>query len=443
MLPETILPRSPSSQRLSEFPMNKAFLAAILLTAIVSSMTANGSEWSRFRGPNGTGIGDGNSIPVEFTEDDYNFKTKLPGGSGCGSPVVWGDKVFVLSANPEDATRYMVCIHATSGDILWQKEFKSEVHHLHDRSSFASCTPAADEEHVYVAWSTPKETLFKAFKHDGTEAWSNDLGTWQSQHGFGTSPIIYKDLVILHNSQQANQLDEGEKPGESRMMAFDRRTGKEKWRKELVSVNVCYSVPFIHQAADGTDELVCSCTGNGIFSLDPMTGEQKWAVNDGLFSMRTVGSPVEAGGLIFGSTGSGRYSSNYIVAVKPGPDAELAYKIENGNNFKAPYVPCLIADGDLLFCLYDRGFASCVDAKTGEIYWTERTNAAFSGSPVRIGDRIYCVDEVGVVWVFAASPQYKLLAKSDLGEESRSTPAVANGQLYLRTYSHLISVGGK
>ncbi|HIF00038.1 MAG TPA: hypothetical protein EYQ63_24290, partial [Fuerstia sp.] len=139
----------------------------------------------------------------------------------------------------------------------------------------------------------------------------------------------------------------------------------------------------------------------------------------------------------------GRYSSNYIVAVKPGKDAELAYKIENGSNFKAPYVPCLIADGDLLFCLYDRGFASCIDAKTGEIHWTERTGAAISGSPVRIDDRIYCVDEVGVVWVFAASPEYKLLAKNDLGEESRSTPAVANGQLYLRTYSHLISVGGK
>ncbi|HIE97109.1 MAG TPA: serine/threonine protein kinase, partial [Fuerstia sp.] len=329
--------------------MHKAFLSVMLFTVIAPLTTASASEWSRFRGPNGTGIGSGDSIPVEFTEKDFNFKTKLPGGSGCGSPVVWGDRVFLLSANPEDATRYMVCIHATSGDILWQKEFKSEAHHLHTRSSFASCTPAADEERVYVAWSTPTETLFKAFNHDGTEAWSIDLGTWQSQHGFGTSPMIYKDLVILHNSQQANQLDEGETPGKSRMMAFDRRTGKEKWTTELVSINVCYSVPFIHQSADGTDELVCSSTGNGIFSLDPMTGKQNWAVNDGLFSMRTVGSPVEAGGLIFGSTGSGRYSSNYIVAVKPGKDAELAYKIENGNNFKAPYVPCLIAAGDLLF----------------------------------------------------------------------------------------------
>ncbi len=416
-----------------------------LTVALCQFPSSNAGEWTRFRGPNGTGVGSGDSIPVEFTEADFNFKAKLPGGSGCSSPVVWDDKVFVLSANADDATRYVCCFDANSGDEVWQKEFKSEPHHLHTRSSYASCTPAVDEERVYVAWSTPKETLFKAFNHDGSEAWTQDLGTWQSQHGFGASPIVYKDMVILHNSQQGEKLDEGQQPGKSFMMAFDRKTGEEKWRTELVSKNVCYSVPFIHQSEDGgTDELICCGTGNGIYSLDPMTGKQNWAVNDGLFKMRTVGSPIEAGGLIFGSNGSGAYSSNYIVAVQPGSSAKLAYKLANSGRFKAPYVPGLIADGDLVYCLYDRGYASCLNAKTGDVLWIERTNAAFSGSPVRIDDRIYCIDEEGVVWVIAASPNsYKLLAKNDLGEESRATPAVANGRMYLRTNSHLISVGGK
>ena len=180
-----------------------------------------------------------------------------------------------------------------------------------------------------------------------------------------------------------------------------------------------------------------------MFSLDPLTGKENWVVNDELFSMRTVASPVEAGGLIFSSTGSGSYSGNYIVAVKPGRNAKLMYKIANSSRFKAPYVPCLISHGNLLFCLYDRGFASCIDAATGDIKWTERTNAEFSGSPVRIDNRIYCVDEYGVVWVFAASAEYRLLAKNDLGGECRSTPAVAHGRLYVRTYSHLISICGK
>ena len=419
--------------------MNKYLLSSVLLFIAVDCLHA--SEWTRFRGPNGTGVGTSDTIPTEFTASDFNFKTPLPGGSGCSSPVIWGDKVFVMSADAKDATRYVVCIHAESGKQLWVKEFKSETHHLHTRSSYASCTPAVDTERVYVAWSTPKETLLRAFNHDGSEAWSKDLGPWQSQHGFGASPIVYKGLVILHNSQQADKLKPGQEPGDSFMMAFDCQSGEEKWRTELVSTNVCYSVPFIFEGENG-DELVCNSTGDGIFSLDPLTGKRNWAVNDGLFSMRTVGSPIAAGGLIFGSTGSGGYSNNYIVAVKPGGDAGLAYKVKNGSNFKAPYVPCLISDGDLVFCMYDKGFASCIEAATGEVHWIERTGAALSGSPIRVGDRIFCVDEDGTVWVFAASKQYKLLGKSSLGEDSWATPAVANGRLFVRTNSYLISIGG-
>ena len=412
-----------------------------LFCAAVFPAAASASEWTRFRGPNGTGINESAEIPVEWTEDNYAFKTSLPGGSGASSPVIWNEKAFVLSADPDTATRYVVCIDAIKGGILWQKEYPSQVHHLHTRSSFASCTPAVDEERVYVAWSTPAQTTLKAFLHDGTEAWTLDLGTWQSQHGFGTSPIVYKDMVILHNSQQANQLKDGEQPGESRMMAFHRKTGDLIWKTDLKSMNVCYSVPMVYSPPDGgPDQLICTSTGNGIFSLDPLTGKQNWTYNDDLFSMRTVSSPVEAGGLLFGSNGSGAYSNNYIVAIKPGPNASLAYKLQNSNKFKAPYVPCMIAKQDLLFCLYDRGFASCIHANSGDILWTERTNAQFSGSPVRTRDHIYCPDETGVVWVFAASDHYQLLAKNNLQEECWSTPAIANGRMYIRTNSQLIAV---
>ncbi|MFY9255127.1 MAG: PQQ-binding-like beta-propeller repeat protein [Fuerstiella sp.] len=423
--------------------MQRILLAILPFCLLTPHFTVNAQEWTRFRGPNGTGVSDASSIPVEFTEADLNFKAELPGGSGCSSPVVWGDKVFVMSANSEDATRYVVCLNAENGQSNWTKEFKSEPHHLHTRSSYTSCTPAVDEERVYVAWSTPKQTIFKAFHHDGSEAWSLDLGTWQSQHGFGTSPIVYKELVILHFSQQADKLNKGELPGDSFMMAFDRKSGKEQWRSKLTSTNVCYSVPFIYSPGDGAaDELICCSTGDGIFSLDPNTGDKNWAVNDGLFSMRTVASPIEAGGLIFGSNGSGAYSSNYIVAVQPGKDAQLAYKVANNSKFKAPYVPCLVSDGDLVFCMYDKGFASCIDAKTGKVHWIERTGAALSGSPVRVGDRIYSVDEEGTVWVIAASTEYRLLGKSQLNETCMSTPAIANGRMFLRTSGHLISVGG-
>lgn len=415
---------------------------ACLTCILLLPGTVTAQEWARFRGPNGTGISEAKGIPTTWTAADFTWRTELP-GLGHSSPVIWADKVFVLSADGEQATRYMLCYSAVNGKQLWKRTFASTPHHLHQFSSFASCTPAVDADHVYVGWSTPEETTLKAFNHSGDEVWSTDLGRWVSQHGFGTSPVLYKDLVILHNSQQSNQLPEGVPPGESYMMAFDRMTGKEIWRTSLISANVCYSVPFIYDPSSGAPELICTSTGNGVFSLDPLTGARNWSVASA-FKMRTVGSPIFAGGHIFGSTGSGAFSGNYIVAVQPGA-SELAYSIPNSARFKAPYVPCLIAKGDAVFCVYDRGFASCIDAPTGKIHWMKRTGAAsLFGSPVRVRDRIYAVDEEGIVWVIAADEkEYRLLAKNPLGEPSRATPAVAGGRMIFRTLSHLICVGGK
>lgn len=414
----------------------------LLFAAACIGMTSiDASDWTRFRGPNGTGIGEAPGFQAKFSADDFAFKTKLPGGSGCSSPVVQGERLFILSADATNATRYVNCLNANDGTLLWSREYPSDSHHLHSRNSYASCTPALSENHVFVAWSTPEQTVLKAFDHSGTELWSRDLGTWQSQHGFGTSPIVYGELVILHLSQQANKLQPGEKPGKSQMMAFDLKTGEGKWTAELTSTNVCYSVPFIHTSDSGSDQLICCGTGDGIFAINPINGDRLWAVNDGLFSMRTVASPISAGGNIFASTGSGRYSSNYIVAVKMGGKPELAYKLENSRTFKAPYMTTMLSKGELIFCMYDKGFASCIDAKSGKVYWTERTGAAFSGSPVLINDRVVCVDEKGVVWTFAADKTYRLIGKSELGEGSSATPAVANGKVYFRTDGHLIAVG--
>jgi outer membrane protein assembly factor BamB len=417
------------------------FLLAIAGFTYFWGTPANAQDWTRFRGPNGTGVSEATTIPTEWTPSDYNWKTELP-GLGHSSPVIWGDRVFLLSADPATATRYVLCYNTKDGSEAWKRTFESATHTLHDRSSYASSTPAVDEERVYFGWSTPDSTTLIAFDHHGETVWENNLGPWVSQHGFGTSPIIFKETLILHNSQQANQLEEGVTPGESRMMAFDRSSGDSLWKSPLASRNVCYSVPFIYEPQPGKPELVCTSTGNGVFSLDPTSGAKNWAVD--VFDKRTVGSPIFAGGHIFGSTGSGQFSSNYVVAVKPGPSATLAYKLENGPHFKAPYVPSLVAKGDYVFMLYDRGFASCVDARTGAIQWTKaRTGGVFSGSPIRVRDKIYCMDDEGVVWVIAADEkEYRLLAKNPLGEPSRSTPAVSGGRLYLRTYSHLISVGG-
>ena len=425
----------------------RLIFACALLPSLLTAQ-----EWSRFRGPNGTGASDATTIPVKWNDGDINWRTQLP-GIGHSSPIAWGNKLFLLSADPKTATRYILCVDSETGDVLWQRDYKSLPHHLHARSSFASSTPGADANRVYVAWSIPEKTTLRALDHTGTEVWTRDLGSWTSQHGYGASPIVYKDLLILHNSQQANglkpqQIESGQNPGRSFMFAFETRTGKEVWRKELKSMNVCYSVPFIFSPPQGgPDELVCTSTGNGIFSLDPLTGEENWSID--VFKMRTVNSPITAGGLIFGTNGSGAYSGNFLVAVRGGHKPEVVFQLKNSGKFKAPYVPSLIAYGDLVFCLYDRGFASCIDSKTGKIHWFERTNTSFNGSPVRVRDKIYIADEEGIVWVLAASTKYQVLAKNPLGNPTRSTPAVVSGRICFRTYSdsepfsQLVSIGGK
>ncbi|MBI1348609.1 PQQ-binding-like beta-propeller repeat protein [bacterium] len=400
-------------------------------------LSVNAQEWTRFHGPNGTGESDITTVPATWTEKDYAWTATLP-GAGHSSPVLWGNRLFLLSADPETATRYVLCYDADTGKSLWQKEFASKSHSLHKMSSYASCTPAVDDKLVYVAWSSPDSLVLMALHHDGEVAWQKDLGTWKSQHGFGTSPVIYEDLVILSNSQEPKDgpklLDDAPT---SYVMAFDRTTGEERWRTERQTDNVAYSVPAIFKPKDGPEQLVCTSTGSGMYALDPHTGKELWSTV--VFDKRTVSSPLIYGDLILGSTGSGG-GGNYVAAVRTdGKQGELAYKI----NTQAPYVPTSVMKGDLLFLISDGGIATCVDLPTGTVHWRERLGGNYQGSPVRIGDKIYAVSVEGDVVVLAADKEFKELGRISLGEGSRSTPAVARGRLYIRTFSQLFAIGGE
>jgi len=172
-------------------------------------------------------------------------------------------------------------------------------------------------------------------------------------------------------------------------------------------------------------------------------GDRQDKLGLAVFDKRTVSSPVLAGGLIMGTCGSGA-GGNYVAAVRP-PDGgdsatpELVYKIDKS----APYVPTPVAKGDLVFLWSDQGVATCIRAASGEVVWRERVGGNFSGSPVIVSDHIYCISDDGEVVVLAAAPEYSLVSRQPLGEECRSVPAVAAGVMYLRTCSHLFSLGGE
>jgi len=399
------------------------------------SSVAAAQEWTRFRGPNGTGQSDATSIPTKLTESDYNWKVKLP-GAAHSSPVLWGDKIFLLSADPEDATRHVVCLAAGDGKMIWTQSFKSKPFPKNPRNSFSSSTPAVDENRVYVAWATTDKTTLMALTHDGEIIWRRNLGPYVARHGFGTSPMLHDGKVILCCDQQGEKLEPGETPGESFIIAVDCKTGETVWRTERRSSSVAYSVPGVRRADDGSTELVCCSHSHGMFGLDPKTGRQRWAID--VFSMRSVSSPVVIDDLVFGSTGSGG-GGNYVVAVRPDPKPKVAYKIDTS----APYVPMTVAAGELAFLWYDRGVVTCINLADGKVFYRERIGGTFYGSPVRAGNAIYCINSAGEVIVVAAEKEFKLLSKHPLGEQSHATPAIAGGRMYLRTVSHLICIGGE
>lgn len=427
----------------------KNLLAVVAWSLVAVGMwsPATAQDWTRFRGPNGQGVSEASTIPVQFTEADFNWKVKLPAG-GHSSPVLWGKKIFLTGADDkESARRFVFCVHADDGRILWTKEYSSEFHHKHQFNSFASSTPAVDEEHIYVCWSTPQEFTLLALDHDGNEVWRRNLGPFPSQHSCGTSPIVYEDMVIVNNEHDASDPRNPEIKGHSFLIAFDRKTGKDRWIAERDSLVVTYSTPCVYQLEGGEPQLIFNSQPHGITSINPKDGSVNWELDKAgtkpLLSKRSVSSPVLVSGLITASCGSGG-GGNYLVLVRPGTKdrpPEMVRRIEQKDG--APYVPTPVAYGDLLFLWGDRGVASCVDAKTGNVHWIKRVGQNYFGSPIRVRDKIYCISTEGDVVVLKASTDFEILATNPLGEDSHSTPAVSNGVMYLRTYTHLISVGGK
>jgi outer membrane protein assembly factor BamB len=406
-----------------------AWIACLLLCSSLDRTTAQ--EWTRFRGPNGSGVSDAKTVPASWTESDYNWRLDLP-GEGHSSPVLWGERLFLTSA--EAGQRWVLCIDAAAGKELWRKGYPFAAYKKHNMNSFATSTPAVDAERVYVLWQSREASALAALDHAGNELWSFDVGPFKGGHGGGVSPIVYDGMVIVGNDQE----------GPSSLIAVDAATGKLRWQAERRSTRATYATPCVYQTGDRPAELIFTDWEHGITAIDPATGEQKWELSVfGSEVERAIGSPLVAGDLVIGTCGFVT-SKKHLVAVRPqdapdGVKVEEVYRFEKG----APHLPTPIVVGDLLFAITEQGIATCLDVKTGEQVWQQRIGGNFAGSPVCAGGKLYAVDDNGTVVVLAASREYQELARNELGQLSRSTPAIAGGRLYLRTVSRLFSIGGE
>lgn len=408
----------------------KAHALATALLALLIAGRAAAEEWTRFRGPDGSGISQAKSVPVKWTEQDFTWKTKLP-GSGHSSPVTWGGKVFVTCCDPKTAERTVVCVKAADGSVAWTQKFASTRHSLNSANSYASTTPAVDADRLYLYWTTPERITVLALDHDGKEAWRRDLGAFGCEHGGGLSPMTLDGLVIVPNDQD----------GKSSLLALDCTTGKTRWQIPRKSAKAAYSTPIVFRPEDGPPELIFTSMADGVTSVAPRTGEVNWQLAKA-FPLRTVSSPAAAAGLVVGSCqGGGR--GRRFVAVRPGSKAKgtkatLAYEIKK----PIPAIPTPLGKDGLLFVWADRGEVACIRADTGKPVWEQRIRDIFYGSPVWACGRLYCMSRKGLCYVIAAGETYELLATNPLGETTQATPAIAHDTLYLRTLTHLIAIKG-
>ncbi|MDB4331786.1 PQQ-binding-like beta-propeller repeat protein [bacterium] len=425
--------------RIESLPIS--IISWIILACLVGSNPSLAADhWTRFHGSDGNGDAGPETLPASWSDADYSWKRDI-GSRDVGSPIIIDGKVYYLAYRTDQQQMSLESLELTSGKLRWSKPFAQTEYHLHRRNTFASGTPAADAKNIFVSYAEPEHTYLKCFDHSGKEIWSRDFGNWQSQHGFGTSPRIEGDLVLLFNSQQSEQLKPGQKPGASRMIAVNRATGKTIWETELTTTRSCYGVPAIHESEIGT-QVINANTGDGMFGMDLQTGKKLWNLR--VFEKRVCSTPLIHGDIAIGSSGSGG-GGNHLVAVriptKPNQKPEQLYRLDRG----APYVPTPAVRGNRMFIIDDKGVASCVDVETGDTLWMERIGGrqGYGASPIIIGDKVLVISLAGEAATFRAADEFELLGEMDLGGPVGASPAFANGCLLLRVENEIRCLGGR
>lgn len=405
----------------------------LTLTAWLSTEVA-AQEWTRFRGPNGTGISAAGGVPVTWTEQDFRWRVEIPGQSHS-QPVIWGDRLFLTTAMDLGRERALLCLNKNDGKELWRKTYSLPTHRPANRNaSYANGSPVVDGRRVIACFVSRDHFWVRSFDHDGNDLWSRNLGTFESQHGHGASPIIYEKTVIVTNDQD----------GESFVIALDLETGNPVWKtpRRPAPQHTAYGTPCIHAPPGAAPELLLSSQSHGISSLDPKTGAPNWEAP--VYRIRVVASPVVAGDLVIGSCGQGGGARNYLSAVKLGGKGDVskthvAYTLRKAT----PYVPTPLYQDGRLYLISDGGIASAVEASTGREIWSERLRAEFFGSPILIDRKIYCASTKGEMIVLATGATFQLLARNPIGEGTHSTPCVDGGRIYVKTFTHLVCMGGK
>jgi outer membrane protein assembly factor BamB len=410
----------------------------LLLVLWMAGSTLVWSEnWPQWRGPDLNGESHEKNLPSHWTRDEnVTWKIAMPSRSGA-TPIIWGEKVLLNVADGDNLELW--CLDRSNGKVLWKSAMGAGNYKI-NKQNMSSPSPATDGKTVFAMTGTG---IIKAFDFEGKELWMRDVqkdyGKFGLNWGYGSSPLLYEGhlyVQVLHGMKTSDP---------SYLLKLDTKNGKTLVRVERPTPAIrespdSYTTPTVVKTGRST-ELVIS-GGDIVTGHDPDTLKELWRANvlnpTNNPMNRIIASPMVRDGMIYAASRVRPY-----VAIKPGghgdvSESHVVWKTQNG-----PDVPTPVSDGKYLWVVNDRGIMWCFDAKTGaELYSGQRIQAAIYSSSLVLADgKIYATNELGTTTVVKAGPVFEVLAENKLDEYTLSSPAISEGQIFMRTEKALYCIG--
>lgn len=422
---------------------------AILVT-ISAPILLHAEDWRQFRGLGGSAISH-DAVPADWSDTNHlAWKTSLP-GPGTSSPIVVGDRVFITcytgfgvdgqTGDSSKLKRHLLCLNRKDGHILWTADVAPVLPEDPYRGfiaehGYASSTPVSDGEAVYVFFG---KSGVLAFDLTGRQLWQTEVGRESNRKGWGSgsSPLLYKNMVLVNASSESHSI-----------RALDKKTGKEIWKAEAATLNLSFGTPTLVELPDGKVELIVAAPGE-VWGLNPDTGKLLWYAE-----VRAAGNVcpcvATANGIVYVMGG---FESRGTTAIRAGGKDDVTKTHVLWSVAQSSYVPSpLIANGRL-YCVDENGKATCMNAATGSVEKEQRLplqNQNGRGKPVYAslvlaGDKLIAVTRHSGVCILSATPQLNVLGTNRLNDDSdfNATPAVSQGQLFLRSNRAIYCIGGK
>jgi outer membrane protein assembly factor BamB len=377
-------------------------------------------NWPGFRGPEGIGIAYHTDVPTEWdgpSGKNIVWKLEIP-VPGYNSPIIWGDKIFLSGADRR--VQIVYCVEAGSGDILWQTELNDipgspeRRPNVSEDTGFAAPTLTTDGQRVYVLFATGD---IASLDFEGKRVWAKNLGVPENHYGHSSSLITFQDLLLVQYDQNTG----------GRLLALRTLSGDVAYDVPR-DVEISWSSPILVDTGKRFELILSS--NPFVMSHDPRTGQELWRVQCMLGEVAP--SPAYADGMVFAVNDYAR-----LVGIKLDESPELTWEvIDDLSEVSSP-----LATEDYIFMAASYGSVSCLDSKTGERYWIEDFSEGFYSSPILVGDDVYLMDMSGVLYIFKADREYRLVGQNELGEFAMTIPAFKHNRIYIRGEEFLYCIG--